>query len=128
MKILLDTHTALWFAGGDARLSSRAREAIESTDNEPLVSTASLWEMAIKMSLGKLDLVPPLNEFIRDHFLGNGIALLGITPDHVSRIVSMPFYHRDPFDRLLIAQAQVEGFQIIGCDPAFAAYGVKLIW
>ena len=109
-------------------MSDRAREAIESPDNEPWVSAVSAWEMGIKISLGKLHLAMPLNEFIRDHVLGNEIALLGITPDHVSRIVSMPFYHRDPFDRLLIAQAQVEGIQIIGCDPAFAAYAVNLLW
>jgi PIN domain nuclease of toxin-antitoxin system len=77
--------------------------------------------MGIKISLGKLHLAMPLNEFIRDHASGNGMALLGITPDHVSRIVSMPFHHRDPFDRLSIAQAQEKGVQIIGSDPAFAA-------
>jgi PIN domain nuclease of toxin-antitoxin system len=128
VKILLDTHTVLWFTGGDVRLSDRAREAIESPDNEPWVSVVSIREMGIKMSLGKLDLAMPFNEFIRDNVLGNGMTVLGITPEHVSRIVSMPFHHRDPFDRLLIAQAQEDGFQIIGCDPAFAAYGVSLIW
>jgi PIN domain nuclease of toxin-antitoxin system len=128
VKILLDTHALLWFVGGDARLSNRAREAIESPENEPWVSAASVWEIGIKLSLGKLHLSMSLNEFIRDHVTGNGMALLGITPDHVSRIVSMPFHHRDPFDRLLIAQAQEEGFEIIGGDPAFAAYGITLIW
>jgi PIN domain nuclease of toxin-antitoxin system len=82
----------------------------------------------IKISLGKLNLTMPFNDFIRDYVLGNGMTVLGITPEHVSRIVSMPFHHHDPFDRLLIAQAQEDGFQIIGCDPAFAADGVNLIW
>ena len=128
MKLLLDTHTLLWFVAGDSRLSDAAREALESPQNEPLVSIASLWEMAIKISLGKLDVGMALVEFARDHIEGNGIGLLGLTSPQVVRIASMPFHHRDPFDRLLIAQAQEEGIQVVGCDQAFSAYGVTLLW
>ena len=128
MKLLLDTHTLLWFVAGDSRLSDAARVAIESQENEPLVSIASVWEMGIKISLSKLDLGMPLDEFIREHIEGNGIGVLDIALAHVVRIVPMPFHHRAPFDRLLIAQAQEEEIQIVGCDPAFAAYGVNLIW
>jgi PIN domain nuclease of toxin-antitoxin system len=93
-----------------------------------MVSVASLWEMGIKISLGKLAIGKPFNEFVQDEITGNGMDLLGITPAHVARIIQMPFHHRDPFDRLLIAQAEEEGLPIVGCDHAFAAYGAKLIW
>lgn len=128
MNILLDTHTLLWFVAGDSKLSNTAREAIESADNSALVSVASLWEMGIKISLGKLDIGMPFNEFVRDEVTGNGMDLLGITASHVARIIQMPFHHRDPFDRLLIAQAEEEGIPIVGRDHAFSAYGATLIW
>jgi len=84
VKIRLDTNAMLWFADGDARLSARAREAIESSDNDVWVSAASVWEIGIKVSLGKLQFDMPLNEFVRVHVSGNGMALMGITPDHGS--------------------------------------------
>lgn len=128
MNILLDTHTLLWFVAGDSKLSDPAREAIESPDNTALVSIASLWEMGIKISLSRLDIGMSFDEFVRDEVTGNGMVLLGITAAHVARIIKMPFHHRDPFDRLLIAQAEEEGIPIVGCDHAFTAYGSTLIW
>jgi len=128
VKLLPDTHTLLWFAAGDAQLSDAARAAIEGPENETLVSVASLWEMAIKVSLGKLDLGMSFEEFVTDHIVGNGIGLLAILPAHVSRVVVLPFHHRDPFDRLLIAQAQEEAIPIVGRDHVFGAYGVALVW
>ena len=128
MRLLLDTHTILWFAAGDPQLSAAARTAIEDASNRPMVSIASVWEMAIKVSLGKLALGADLAAFVQGHITGNGIELLSITPTHISGIVSLPFHHRDPFDRLLIAQALAEGIPIVGCDSHFASYGVTLVW
>jgi PIN domain nuclease of toxin-antitoxin system len=128
VKLLLDTHTLLWFVAGATQLSDTARAAIEAPENEALVSVASLWEMAIKVSLGKLDLGMPFEEFVADHVVGNGMEILDISPAHVSRVVSLPFHHRDPFDRLLIAQAQEEAIAIVGRDHAFGVYGVTLVW
>lgn len=128
MRCLLDTHTFLWFVGGDTRLSQAARAAIEDPANTGLLSVASAWEMAIKVSLGKLSLTMPVERFIVEHGEGNGIELLGITLAHVGAVETLPFHHRDPFDRLLIAQARVEGLTVIGADTTFDAYGVKRVW
>ena len=128
MRLLLDAHTILWFAAGDPQLSAGARTVIEDTSNRPVVSIASVWEMAIKVSLGKLGLGMDLATFVQGHITGNGIELLSITPAHIAGIISLPFHHRDPFDRLLIAQALAEGIPIVGCDSHFASYGVTLVW
>ena len=128
MRQLLDTHALLWFAAGDSQLSPAARAAIESVGNESYVSVASLWEMGIKISLGRLDVGMSLGAFVRDHILGNGLNLLRISPEHVEGIVGLPFHHRDPFDRLLIAQALGEEMPIVGRDPEFVKYGVTLVW
>ena len=118
----------LWFTAGDAQLSAAARSAIEDEANEPTVSIASVWEMGIKMSLGKLDVGMHLAAYIRDHILGNGMNLLPITPSHVDRLVGLAFHHRDPFDRLLIAQALEEDIPIVGRDPEFGKYPVTIVW
>lgn len=89
---------------------------------------ASLWEIAIKVSLGKLQLLQPFETLIPQQIRLNAIALLGITPDHTAGVIALPFHHRDPFDRLLIAQAQVERMLIVGDDPAFDAYPVTRLW
>jgi PIN domain nuclease of toxin-antitoxin system len=128
VRCLLDTHTFLWFVAGDARLSTPERQSIENPSNTPLLSVASVWEMAIKVSLGKLGLTMPVGDFVREHADRNGIGLLDITLAHVSAVEAMPFHHRDPFDRLLIAQAQVDGLTILGADSAFDAYGVVREW
>jgi PIN domain nuclease of toxin-antitoxin system len=109
-------------------LSAVARAAIESEANEPVVSMASVWEMGIKISLGNLDVGMDLEQFVNVHILGNGMDLLAITPAHVGRIVGLVFHHRDPFDRLLIAQALEESMAIVGRDPEFSNYAVSMIW
>ena len=128
MKLLLDTHTFLWFIGGSDRLSQTARSLIEDRDNQPFLSMASLWEMAIKTSLGKLELSLPLEELIPEQMSLNGIGLLGIHIEHVAAVAQMPFHHRDPFDRLLIAQAQIEELSIVGADGSFDAYAITRLW
>lgn len=128
MKALLATHAFLWFIGDDPQLSANARAHIEDGANDILLSAASLWEMAIKVSLGKLSLSLPFDTFIPRQLSLNTIGVLAISMDHVSGIVSLPFHHRDPFDRMLIAQALVEHIPIVGRDAAFDAYGVTRIW
>lgn len=128
MNIILDTHTFLWFIGGSNRLSSHARDIIEDTSNDRYLSVASLWEMAIKVSIGKLDIPLPFTRLVRQHVVGNSIDLLQIEPEHLDEQRRMPFHHRDPFDRLIIAQAITEEMDVVGRDEAFEAYPIRMVW
>ena len=129
MRVLLDTHAFLWFIGGCPELSPTARELIEDPDNQPLLSMASLWEMAIKLSLGKLSLTGPFDVLVPHHMRLNGINLLDIRLKHITAVAALPFHnHRDPFDRLLIAQAMTEQLPLLSSDLAFDAYSVKRLW
>jgi len=128
MRLLLDTHSFLWFIGGSAQLRAKARTLIEDASNQPFLSVASLWEMAIKISLGKLSLGQPFETLIPQQLGLNGIALLGITINHAAEVARLPFHHRDPFDRLLIAQAIVEQMPIVSGDTAFDAYAITRLW
>lgn len=106
--MLLDTLAFLWFIDGDERLTPTARALIEDLNNDVYLSVASLWEIAIKISLGRLQLAQPFATFIPHQLSINQIGLLGMTISHMTIIASLPFHHRDPFDRLLVAQAQIE--------------------
>ncbi len=128
MSILLDTHTLLWFLLDDPRLSRKALEIIVEADGSIFVSPASLWEIAIKISLGKYALPAPFAAFWEEQFKTNDFTLLPIGISHAARIAELPFHHRDPFDRLIIAQSQVEGVQVISNDTIFDQYGVNRIW
>ena len=128
MRVLLDTHTFLWFIEDNRNLSATARRIIEDGDTQPGLSVASIWEMAIKVSIGKLELRQPFESLIPQQLAENDITLLGISVSHAIRLTTLPFHHRDPFDRLLIAQAMVEQLPILGVDAAFDAYGVERIW
>ena len=128
MRLLLDTHAFLWFVAGSKDLTPRARRSIESARNEKLVSVASIWEIAIKQSLGKVKLTVPLTELVDAGAVQNGIGLLAIEARHVVAVASLPWHHTDPFDRLLIAQAQGEGLQVVTRDKAFDDYGVRRVW
>ena len=128
MRLLLDTHAFLWFIMGSANLSVNARALIENAAEERLLSVASLWEIAIKTSLGKLTLSAPFDELIPAQLKLNGIDVLNIKVDHLSTLITLPFHHRDPFDRLIIAQAIVEKLPVIGLDGAFDTYGVTRHW
>ena len=127
MRLLLDTHTLLWYAAADAKLSSGARQAIESTGATSLFSAASLWEMAIKVGNGKLALGEPVAEFWKTHE-NNGVVLLPINAQEALIAGSLPFHHRDPFDRLIIAQAIAYGLPIVSRDDALDQYGISRIW
>ena len=128
MRLLLDTHAFLWFIMGSPNLSPSARALIEDGPNGRLLSVASLWEMAIKLSIGKLSLSAPFDVLIPQQLDINGIEVLGIEVGHAAVVSTLPFHHRDPFDRLLIAQAIVERVPIISIDAAFDSYPVKRLW
>ena len=127
MKLLPDTHAFLWFVAGDGRLSDRARRAMERADAELLLSAACVWEMAIKASLGRLSLPLPVRDYVSEK-LEAGFRTLPVELAHAAAVESLPFHHRDPFDRLLIAQSLVEGIPLVSGDPAFGKYRVKVVW
>ena len=128
MKLLLDTHNFLWFISGDTRLSINARILIEDVSNQLVVSIVSLCEIAIKVSIGKLNLVQPFDILIPQQIRLNEMELLGISFSHTVEVAALPLNHRDPFDRLLIAQARVEKMPIISCDTAFDTYDIERLW
>ena len=128
MKYLLDTHTLLWFLKGDKKLSDRARQLIDSPRNAKFLSIASLWEIAIKVSLEKLILDKSFERLFPEQLHFNRIQILDITVDSLIKLTTLPFHHRDPFDRLIIAQAFVEELPIIGVDTVFDAYGISREW
>jgi PIN domain nuclease of toxin-antitoxin system len=128
MRLLLDAHTLLWFWEGNPSLSRSARAAVEDPANQKHVSYVTAWEVAVKVSLGKLKLSVPYQDLFPGAVLANGFQVLPMDFSHFGKLLSLPFHHRDPFDRLLIAQALVEGMTVVSCDPHFAAYGVPLLW
>lgn len=128
MSYLLDTHVLLWFLLDDNRLSSRALDLIEDPGNDSFISIASLWEIAIKVGKGNLALGKPFGVLFPAELKANRIQLHGITLESLLTVTTLPHYHRDPFDRLIIAHAIVEGIPIIGNDGAFESYPVSLEW
>jgi PIN domain nuclease of toxin-antitoxin system len=131
MRLLLDTHTFLWFIAGDLQLSQSARSLIEDLENERFLSMASLWEIAIKTSLGKLNMIgegEEFAEFLQEQTWRNSITLLPISLPHLAAVAQLPQHHRDPFDRLLMAQAQTENLTILSADAALDAYGIARRW
>lgn len=127
-SFLLDTHSFLWWVADSAKLSVTVRELIADTDNRCFLSLASSWEIAIKCSIGKLRLAMPVREFIPRHVAVNQFRQLPITFKQVSLVETLPFHHRDPFDRLLIVQAMVENLVILSGDAVFDHYEVRRLW
>jgi PIN domain nuclease of toxin-antitoxin system len=125
--LLLDTHAFLWFAAGDGRLSRSARRAIEAGDAELWLSAASVWEMAIKARLGHLTLPAQVGDYVEQKTRA-GLRLLPVRAGHAAGVEGLPFHHRDPFDRLLVVQARLEGMPLVTGDPVFGRYGVRTIW
>jgi len=128
MRLLLDTHAFLWFVGGDERLSDRAKEAIADLENEVFLSVASLLEIAVKINIGKLKLPRSFGELIPEQLLKNEITILRIELSHMAKYVDLPLHHRDPFDRLIVVQAQVEEMLVVSKDEKFGSYDVDLFW
>ncbi|MCA0457691.1 MAG: type II toxin-antitoxin system VapC family toxin [Chloroflexi bacterium] len=129
MRFLLDTHTFLWLINDEQALSTKALQLVSDADNKLFLSIASPWEMAIKIRTGKF--TPPkdpLNHFIRRNLQLAEVELLDINLEHVTTLTTLPLHHRDPFDRMLIAQSIVDNLPIISADAAFDAYGITRLW
>lgn len=127
MRLLLDTHIFIWWADQSEKLSRATLSALEDEANELLLSVASVWEMQLKIQLGKLKLSLPLKELVKNQQETNDLMVSPITLTHVLALEALPSHHKDPFDRLLIAQGIAEGFTIVTADSQFSAYSVKLL-
>ena len=128
MRALLDTHTFLWWALDDPHLSPRCRQIIADADNTIYVSVASAWEIAIKVQIGKLALPELPEPYVTSRVALNGLQVLPINLSHALHVYSLPLLHRDPFDRILVAQSQLENLPVLTTDPLIAQYGVQVIW
>ncbi|MDX6498879.1 MAG: hypothetical protein QOG23_2139 [Blastocatellia bacterium] len=127
MKLLLDTHVFIWWADQPEKLSPAALSALEDEANELVLSVASVWEMQIKIQLGKLKLSLPLKDLIKNQQETNDITVSPVALTHVLALDALPFHHKDPFDRLLIAQSIEEDLTLVTADSQFSAYSVKLL-
>lgn len=128
MNMLLDTQALLWFILDDDRLSKKGSQFIANSKGAVFVSPASLWELAIKISLGKYSLKESFSSFWNDQLHLNEFSLLNISISHTARLTDLPFYHRDPFDRLIIAQSLEENLPLVSSDSMFDKYGVNRVW
>ena len=128
MRVLIDTHTLFWWVTDDPKLSALAREILLTSDNEILVSAATAWELSTKARFGKWPQAAPLAANIKNILDENSFAPLAITVEHARIAGSLPVPHRDPFDRMLAAQAQVEGLSLVSADPVFGAFGTHVLW
>ena len=128
MRILLDTHTLLWFMASRAKLSHKAKNILADGSNEILLSACTLWEIAIKVGINKLQLTEPYEAFMDKAIQAYQLTVLPILVPHATAVISLPLCHRDPFDRMLVAQAVVEQVPIISSDAALDAYPITRIW
>lgn len=127
-QVLLDTHVFLWFVSNDPRLTRKAARVIAAPDPQKLLSVVSLWEIAIKAQIGKITLGMPFTEFVEHYVDGVSLTVLPITLGHLQTYSELPLKHRDPFDRLLVAQAMSLGVPLVSGDAALGRYGVKVLW
>lgn len=128
LDLLFDTHSFVWWADEPSKLSSAALAVLEDETNRLILSDVSIWEMQIKIQLGKIGLQLPLRDLIESQKRDNEVEILPIKTEHILALDNLPFLHKDPFDRLLIAQSKVENLTIITLDPEFPQYGAKLLW
>ncbi len=128
MRYLLDTHTFLWWITDDPRLSPRVRAIIREPAHEVVFSAASAWELAIKAQLGRIHVSGDLATFVPQQLAANGFAQLAVEVRHALRVAALPPLHRDPFDRILVAQASLDDLPLLSRDPAIAQYGVPVVW
>jgi PIN domain nuclease of toxin-antitoxin system len=128
MNILLDTHVFLWLRTAPEKIPAKLLAAYDDLNNDIFLSMASVWEIQIKQQLGKLELELPLSQLIEEQRLNNGLQLLAIEAEHIFALNTLPFHHKDPFDRLILVQSQLENLELASADTAFAAYGVELFW
>ena len=127
MRVLLDTQCWLWMLSAPERLSSRARAMVSGSRHELMLSAVSAWEIAIKHALGKLDLPADPVEYVTSRMTASAVLPLAITHAHALQVGRLPMHHRDPFDRLLVAQAQLENLSVLTTDRQLAAYGISII-
>jgi PIN domain nuclease of toxin-antitoxin system len=127
VNLLLDTQALLWWLDGNRRLGRRARQVVESDAATVCVSAASIWEIAIKSSMGRIKLRDPLEVWAPDALAAHGFALLNVTVAHAVAVAALPHHHTDPFDRLLIAQARLEHLALVTSDAAFDEYDVRVL-
>jgi PIN domain nuclease of toxin-antitoxin system len=128
VRALLDTHAFLWWIADDERLGPRARKAIADGSNDVFFSTASAWEIAVKAGLGRLRLTDDLERFIPAQVTTNGFQVMPVHLRHALAVHALPDHHRDPFDRILIAQAVRESLVLLSGDPQVRRYPVKVVW
>jgi len=128
MRLLLDTHAFIWFVEDSPLLSADAKSSIGDPGSEVFLSIASVWEMAIKVSLNKLRFSQPFDLFLPHQLRINDIATLNVTLEHAMAVSKLPLHHRDPFDRMIIAQSLTEGIVVVSVDAAFDRYGVTRLW
>lgn len=128
MKILLDTHAFLWWDSSPEKLGKTVTELLSQTENAVYVSVVSAWEIQIKKQLGKLSLAVSLAELMESQQQINEVNILPVQLNHILALDELPTHHKDPFDRLLIAQARIEGMEIATADPVFSKYDIKVIW
>jgi PIN domain nuclease of toxin-antitoxin system len=128
VRLLVDSHALLWFDEGNERLGVKAQAMMSDPGNELLLSVAIIWEIAIKVSLGKLRLLESFGAYIQRVIHENNIMNLPLSLDHANMLITLPFHHRDPFDRLLIAQAIVENLPILSADNRFDKYPITRLW
>ena len=128
MKVLLDTHTLLWSVDDPSKVSAAAMGAMQDPANERLLSAATIWELAIKVGQGKIALSMPFRQWMEKAITDLKLGVLPLTVEYAERLTTLPAHHKDPFDRLIIAQAMIDGISVIGTDAAFDTYGVTRIW
>ena len=128
MKALIDTHVLLWWVLDDPRLSARGAEILEDGRNDLYVSAASAYEIGVKAGTGRLAIPEPAATYVPSRLAANGLSAMAVELNHALRAASLPPIHRDPWDRLLVAQAQIEGIPIVTADPRIGQYDVKTIW
>jgi len=128
VRYLLDAHSLIWYVDQDHRLSPASHAAITDPNNELLLSAGTIWEIALKLALKKLSLSMPFRQWMNKAISDLGLALLPVTVEYADVLVGLPQHHRDPFDRLLVAQAMVENVGIISADAVFDQYGVSRVW
>lgn len=128
MKVLLDTHVFIWLDSAPEKLSAKALAVCQDQTNAMYLSMASIWEMQLKQQLGKLNLKLPLNRLISEQCSNNGLQILPIETDYVYTLNELPLHHKDPFDRLIIAQAKLENLYLVSADTFFSHYDIDLCW
>ncbi len=126
MRVLIDTHVLLWGLQDERKLSERVRTLLPVAD--VWISVASLWEIIAKVQVGRLTLPSPIGDYLAAKLIANGVSVLPLTFDHVRRLEDLPLHHRDPFDRILIAQSLIESMPLVSADQQFKKYSVELIW